>query len=91
MCLGIPALVLRDHDDHPDLVVADVAGAPRGINVGLLDPRPAPGDWVVVHMGFALEPMTAAQAREAVAVLTADGPQLQAMLDGRPDGWDRPG
>jgi hydrogenase expression/formation protein HypC len=71
---------------HPDLVMAEVGGVPRTVNVGLLDERPGPGDWILVHMGFALNvspPPAAAAAlpalgaareaenREAAAVQTA--------------------
>lgn len=53
MCLGIPAQVVKLHD-HPHLVTADVFGARRQINVGLLDDGVAVGDWVLLHVGFAI-------------------------------------
>lgn len=91
MCLGIPAQVQRD-GDHADLVVALVSGAERSINVGLLDQRPAQGDWIMVHMGFALEPMTEQEAQDALAVLAMDQTRLDQMLAERPDGSTlRPG
>ena len=58
MCLGIPAQLVAGETGHPDLVMAEVGGVPRTVNVGLLDERPGPGDWVLVHMGFALNVMT---------------------------------
>ena len=54
MCLGIPAQLVAGETGHPDLVMAEVGGVPRTVNVGLLDERPGPGDWILVHMGFAL-------------------------------------
>jgi hydrogenase assembly chaperone HypC/HupF len=57
---------------HPDLVVAEVGGVPRTVNVGLLDERPGPGDWVLVHMGFALNVMTPQEAADALAALGAE-------------------
>lgn len=54
MCLGLAARIIEADTDHPDLAVADIAGVRRRINVGLLDAPVAPGDWVLVHMGFAL-------------------------------------
>ena len=54
MCLGLAARVVAADADHPDLAVADIAGVQRTVNVGLLDAPVAPGDWVLVHMGFAL-------------------------------------
>ena len=61
MCLGIPAQV-----------VAEVGGVPRSVNIGLLDERPGPGDWILMHMGFALNVMTAQEAADALAALSAE-------------------
>ena len=72
MCLGIPARLVAGDTGHPDLVVAEVGGAPRTVNVGLLDERPGPGDWVLVHMGFALNAMTPEEAADALAALGAE-------------------
>jgi hydrogenase expression/formation protein HypC len=72
MCLGIPAQLVAGETGHPDLVMAEVGGVPRTVNIGLLDERPGPGDWVLVHMGFALNVMTAQQARDALAALGAE-------------------
>jgi hydrogenase expression/formation protein HypC len=72
MCLGIPARVTGDAVEHPDLAVAETDGVRRVINIGLLDEPPAPGDWVLVHMGFALMPMSAAEAADAMAALRAE-------------------
>ena len=72
MCLGIPAQLVAGETGHPDLVMAEVGGVPRTVNVGLLDERPAPGDWVLVHMGFALNVMTAQEAADALAALGAE-------------------
>ncbi len=72
MCLGIPAQLVAGDAGHPDLVMAEVGGVPRTVNVALLDERPGPGDWVLVHMGFALSAMTAEEARDALAALGAE-------------------
>ena len=72
MCLGIPAQLVEGDAGHPDLAVAEVGGVPRVINLGLLDARPGPGDWVLVHMGFAMSSMTEAEAKDAVAALSAE-------------------
>ncbi|MBA2766111.1 MAG: HypC/HybG/HupF family hydrogenase formation chaperone, partial [Solirubrobacterales bacterium] len=49
-------------------------GKARDIGLGLLDgDPPEPGDWIMVHMGFALERMTEAEARDGLEVLTALG------------------
>jgi hydrogenase expression/formation protein HypC len=72
MCLGIPAQLVAGETGHPDLVMAEVGGVPRTVNVGLLDERPGPGDWILVHMGFALNVMTAQEAADALAALGAE-------------------
>ena len=45
---------------------------PHPVNLGLLEKRPEPGGWVVVHMGFALQAMTEAEATDALAALSAE-------------------
>jgi hydrogenase assembly chaperone HypC/HupF len=72
MCLGIPAQLVAGDTGHPDLVMAEVGGVPRPVNVGLLDERPGPGGWILVHMGFALSVMTAAEAQDALDALGAE-------------------
>jgi hydrogenase expression/formation protein HypC len=72
MCLGIPAQLVADETGHPDLLMAEVGGVPRTVNVGLLDERPGPGDWILVHMGFALNVMTPEEAADALAALGAE-------------------
>jgi hydrogenase expression/formation protein HypC len=72
MCLGIPAQVVPGETGHEDLVLATVGGVPRPVNIGLLQERPGPGDWILVHMGFALNTMTEAEARDAVEALGAE-------------------
>ena len=74
MCLGIPAQIRSLSAGHPDLVEVDMAGVPRTINVGLLDEPVAPGDWVLVHMGFALSTMTEQEAADALRVFSEAGP-----------------
>ncbi|HEX5149342.1 MAG TPA: HypC/HybG/HupF family hydrogenase formation chaperone [Candidatus Limnocylindrales bacterium] len=65
MCLGIPGRIVELPADRPDLGRVDVEGVVRDINMLLLaDDPPAPGDWVLIHLGFALEKMTEAQVAE---------------------------
>ena len=99
MCLGIPAQLVAGDTGHPDLVVAEVGGVPRTVNVGLLDERPGPGDWVLVHLGFALNVMTPEEAADALAALGAEreaerdaaareASAVQAAMDAAaPEGW----
>lgn len=68
MCLGLPGRVVAVTAGS-ELVSVDVAGAVRQIHVGLLDGPWAPGDWILIHSGFALERMTEEEARDASAML----------------------
>ena len=72
MCLGLAGQVVGSTDE-PDLMDVEVAGVVRPINVALLDAPPSPGDWILIHSGFALEPMTAEEAHDAMAVLGGPG------------------
>ena len=72
MCLGIPAQLVAGDTGHPDLVMVDMGGVSRAVNIGLLDERPGPGEWILVHMGFALSIMTADEARDALDALGAE-------------------
>jgi hydrogenase expression/formation protein HypC len=72
MCLGIPAQLVDRDTGHPDLAAVDVGGVTRVINMALLDEPLGPGDWVLVHMGFALSVMTAEEARDALDALGAE-------------------
>jgi hydrogenase expression/formation protein HypC len=85
MCLGIPAQLVDSAGGHADLVVVDMAGVRRTINVGLLDDPGAlaVGDWLLVHMGFALSTMTPDEARDALAALGAEREALQALQEDR--------
>jgi hydrogenase expression/formation protein HypC len=88
MCLGIPAQLVAGETGHQDLVMAAVGGVPRPVNIGLLEERPGIGDWVLVHMGFALSAMTPAEAQDALDALGAEreaedreAAALQAAMD----------
>lgn len=67
MCLGIPGRLVAI-EPGSELARVDVAGVVREINLVLLDGPWAPGDYVLIHSGFALERMSAEEARDALAV-----------------------
>lgn len=74
MCLGIPGRIVEMVDGFADqLALVDVEGAQRKINVGMLEEKPAVGDWVLIHMGFALELIDEAKAEEAISGLEMMG------------------
>jgi hydrogenase expression/formation protein HypC len=71
MCLGIPGRIVEVLDGGMAALV-DVAGVVREINLQLLDGPFLPDDHILIHSGFALERMSAEEAREALDVF-ADG------------------
>ena len=74
MCLGIPGEVVELGVGHPDMATVDVSGVRRVINVGLLDGESLePGDWVLIHVGFAMSKMDEAEARSALEFLESIG------------------
>ena len=77
MCLGIPGRVVAIADGYAGQVaLVDVQGARREVNIGLLDEPPSAGDWVLLHLGFAVQAIDEAQAREALAGLELLGRPL---------------
>lgn len=73
MCLGIPGEVVELTPDHPDLAVVDVQGVHRRINVGLVHPV-QPGDWLLIHLGFAMERLDEGEARATLRSMEDLGP-----------------
>jgi hydrogenase assembly chaperone HypC/HupF len=75
MCLGIPGRVVQVMEGNGGmLALVDVLGAERPINLGMLDDMDlAPGQWVLIHMGFALEVIDEAKAEEVLAGLEMMG------------------
>ena len=59
MCLGIPGLVVERVEGYGgQLAMVEVEGACRKVNIGMLEEEVGPGDWVLIHMGFAVERST---------------------------------
>lgn len=74
MCLGIPGEVIEILADRPDLAKVDVSGVKRAINIGLLeDGEVQPGDWVLIHVGFALSKIDEKEAKAAMDFLEGIG------------------
>lgn len=81
MCLGIPGEVIEFLPDQPDLARVDVSGVRRVINVGLLsDEPPVPGEWVLIHVGFALSKIDEEEAASALAFLAGIGQAYEDEL-----------
>jgi hydrogenase expression/formation protein HypC len=79
MCLGIPGQIVELSADHDHLAKVDVGGVGRVINIGLLEDEPlGPGDWVLIHVGFAMSKIDEDEAALALASLHLMG---QAYTD----------
>jgi hydrogenase expression/formation protein HypC len=88
MCLGIPGELIEFVPDQPDLARVDVSGVKRVINIGLLaDETVAPGDWVLIHVGFALSKIDEEEAAAALQFLEGIGQayedELAALAESR--------
>lgn len=85
MCLGIPGEVIALMAGHEDLAVVRVEGVDRPVNTGLIDDGPlAPGEWVLIHLGFVLERIDEATARASLDFVTGRDPTFgdPAFADG---------
>ncbi|MFD8491666.1 HypC/HybG/HupF family hydrogenase formation chaperone [Amycolatopsis sp. NPDC059657] len=88
MCLGIPGEIIEISSERPDLAKVSVSGVKRTINIGLLeDDPPAPGDWILIHVGFALSKIDEAEASAALEFLESIGKayedELAALAESR--------
>ncbi len=88
MCLGIPGEIVEILPDRPDLARVDVSGVRRAINIGLIaDEAPKPGDWILIHVGFALSKIDEAEAKSAMDFLEGIGQayddEIEALRESR--------
>ncbi len=84
MCLGIPGLIVEISDVSQQRVKVDVDGVRREVSValiGLEEPDGARvGDWVIVHVGFAMAKIDEDEAREMLDALKALGDMYEQEL-----------
>jgi len=88
MCLGIPAQIVRIDDAKRMLATVEVGGVRRQVNIicivdDLHPPASCVGQWILLHVGFAMSRIDEAQAAETLRILTELG-ELQAELDAMP-------
>lgn len=82
MCLGIPGQLVEIGGEHPHLARADVSGVTRTVNVGLLEGENlSPGDWVLIHVGFAMSKIDEEEAAVALASLKLMGKSYDDELE----------
>ena len=80
MCLAIPAKIVELFPDEQSRALVEVVGVRRHIDTGLLqDERLKQGDWVLVHVGFAMSKISEEQAIDQLRTLTMLGEQQAAL------------
>ena len=85
MCLGIPGRIVKIDDAARKLATVDVSGVRRQINIACIvdaahPPEACIGDWVLVHVGFAMSRIDASQAAETLKILRELG-EAQAEIE----------
>lgn len=84
MCLAIPGKILEIAPDNPRSALVDVVGMRRRVDLGLLDDdHPAPGDWVLIHVGFAMSKISEADALDQIRTLEMLGETESAVQEVR--------
>jgi hydrogenase expression/formation protein HypC len=84
VCLAIPGQVVEVVDDQKRLAKVDVAGVRRTVNVGLLDGEDGgvvPGDWVLIHVGFAMSKVDEQEAKATHDMLVGMGENYEQELE----------
>jgi hydrogenase expression/formation protein HypC len=84
MCLGIPGRVVEILDEDLQLAKAEVSGVRRNINIGLVHhdtERVEVGDWVLIHVGFAMSKLDDDEAQATLAALKELGDAYEAELE----------
>jgi hydrogenase expression/formation protein HypC len=84
MCLAIPGRIVEIDPLNAMLAVVDVVGVRRKVDLGLLqDQPPVEGDWVLIHVGFAMSKISEADAEDQMRTLTLLGESDAAMQEVR--------
>jgi hydrogenase expression/formation protein HypC len=84
VCLAIPGKIVAIDPQNTHLATVDVVGVRRKVDLGLLqDEPPVPGDWVLIHVGFAMSKISEADAADQMETLTMLGEAAAAMEEVR--------
>lgn len=78
MCLAIPALVLELHPDA--MATVSAGGVTRQVSVGLLEDV-VPGDYVLLHVGFALHKVSVEEAEETLKMMAQAGLLQEELVE----------
>jgi hydrogenase expression/formation protein HypC len=84
VCLAIPGKIIELDSQNPQQAIVDVVGVRRKVDLGLLSDDPAaPGDWVLIHVGFAMSKISETDAADQMRTLTMLGEAAAAMEEVR--------
>ena len=84
MCLAIPGKIIEVSSENANSALIDVAGVRRRVDLALLeDDMPKPGDWVLIHVGFAMSKISEQDALEQMRILEALGESEAAIREVR--------
>ncbi len=84
MCLGIPGRIVEILDEDLMLAKADVGGVRRNVNIGLVHhetERVEVGDWILIHVGFAMSKIDEEEARYTLRFLEELGETYEQELE----------
>lgn len=80
MCLAIPGKIVELAYGERDTALVDVVGVRRKVDLGLLqDDLPVVGDWVLIHVGFAMSKISEEDALDQMRMLSMLGEQQAAL------------
>jgi hydrogenase expression/formation protein HypC len=84
VCLAIPGKIVALDSQDSHLAIVDVVGVRRKVDLGLLqDDPPIAGDWVLIHVGFAMSKISESDAKDQMQTLTMLGETDAAMQEVR--------
>jgi hydrogenase expression/formation protein HypC len=84
MCLGIPGRIVEIIDEDLTIAKAEVSGVRRNINIGLVhydEERVEVGDWVLIHVGFAMSKIDETEAHATLQALEDIGEDYEQELE----------
>lgn len=91
MCLAIPAKIIELFPDEQSRALVEVVGVRRQIDTGLLqDQRLGKGDWVLVHVGFAMSKISEEQALDQLRTLAMLGENEAVLEEAKGYGLNEP-
>jgi hydrogenase expression/formation protein HypC len=92
VCLAIPGRIVALDAQNSSQALVDVVGVRRRVDLGLLqDEPPVPGDWVLIHVGFAMSKISEVDALDQMRTLTMLGEAEAAMQEVRGYGLEHEG